>query len=268
MASRTRAISSVCLLMSAYWTFIIITHLGVKDAADKGLIPWSFTDPRTGNRWRRQAKGHHVRAFPIWLYCDDTSGNLSKKWNKHNSFLFTPAGLPRSLVHQEENIHFLSTSNIAPPLEMLDGIVDQLQYDAWFFVSTESTLTIAVHTLDNARRRESGRGTAKKKSSFLSSHPCSQCSGTTLCKARSPAMWVSLGSSSVGCVGCRKGVPRTATQRRLMKVRVALQLCLVLETDYNTVCYVQVSQIVPQIRRRVSRAAVKMRESSRKQCKT
>ncbi|KAJ6563200.1 hypothetical protein B0H10DRAFT_1843918 [Mycena sp. CBHHK59/15] len=50
-----------------------------------------------------------------------------QKWNKHNSFLFTAAGLPRQYVHRESNIHFLSTSNIAPPLEMLDGIVDQLQ---------------------------------------------------------------------------------------------------------------------------------------------
>ncbi|KAJ6569934.1 hypothetical protein B0H10DRAFT_1694933, partial [Mycena sp. CBHHK59/15] len=79
------------------------------------------------NRWRKQATGHRVVAFPVWLYCDDTSGNTSKKWNKHNSFLFTAAGLPRKFVHQESNIHFLSTSNIAPPLEMLDGIIDQLK---------------------------------------------------------------------------------------------------------------------------------------------
>lgn len=62
------------------------------------------------------------------MYCDDTSGNVSKKWNEHNSFLFTPAGLSRSETHVEFNIHFLSTSNIAPPLEMLDGILDQLEY--------------------------------------------------------------------------------------------------------------------------------------------
>ena len=65
--------------------------------------------------------------FPIWMYCDDTSGNLSKKWNEHNSFLFTAAGLPRTEAQKEFNIHFLSTSNIAPPLEMLDGIVEQLE---------------------------------------------------------------------------------------------------------------------------------------------
>ncbi|KAH9941369.1 hypothetical protein B0H21DRAFT_780213 [Amylocystis lapponica] len=34
----------------------------------------------------------------MWLYCDDTSGNSSKKWNKHNSILLTLAGLPRHLA--------------------------------------------------------------------------------------------------------------------------------------------------------------------------
>jgi hypothetical protein len=63
----------------------------------------------------------------MWLYCDDTSGNSSKKWNKHNSFLFTPAGLPREHVHWEHNIHFLCTSNLALPLEMLDEIVHQFK---------------------------------------------------------------------------------------------------------------------------------------------
>jgi hypothetical protein len=91
------------------------------------LQPWTRTNPLLGNRWRTQANGARVYAFPLWLYCDDTSGNLSKKWNKHNSFLFTPAGLPQHHVHQEYNIHFLCTSNIAPPLEMLDGIVQQLE---------------------------------------------------------------------------------------------------------------------------------------------
>ena len=49
----------------------------------------------------------------MWLYCDDTSGNLSKKWNKHNSILFTAAGLPNDQAHLEYNVHFLATSNIA-----------------------------------------------------------------------------------------------------------------------------------------------------------
>ncbi|KAH9935417.1 uncharacterized protein B0H18DRAFT_950971 [Fomitopsis serialis] len=62
------------------------------------------------------------------MYCDDTSGNMSKKWNKHNSWLFTPAGLPQEIGQQEGNVHFLVTLNLAPPLEMLDGIVSQLEH--------------------------------------------------------------------------------------------------------------------------------------------
>ncbi|KAJ3859265.1 hypothetical protein EV359DRAFT_75674 [Lentinula novae-zelandiae] len=102
-----------------------------KIIADKdtpeGFANWTKTNPLVGNQWIEKSNGKQVSAFPLWLHCDDTSGNLSKKWNKHNSFLFTPAGLPRHLAHKEKNVHFLCTSNIAPPLEMLDGIADQLE---------------------------------------------------------------------------------------------------------------------------------------------
>ncbi|KAK6997382.1 hypothetical protein R3P38DRAFT_3416225 [Favolaschia claudopus] len=88
---------------------------------------WDHTNPSEGNRWRAKANGSRVVVFPMWVYCDDTSGNVSKKWNEHNSFLMTPAGLPRAEAQKEYNIHFLCTSNIAQPLEMLDGIVEQLE---------------------------------------------------------------------------------------------------------------------------------------------
>ncbi|KAJ3846590.1 hypothetical protein EV368DRAFT_88779 [Lentinula lateritia] len=96
---------------------------------NQGIQPWTLTSAEHGfaNRWRVLAQGHEVLNFAMWLYCDDTSGNVSKKWNKHNSFLFTAAGLPREYAHQESNVHFLCTSNLAPPLEMLDGITKQLE---------------------------------------------------------------------------------------------------------------------------------------------
>ncbi|KAF9489986.1 hypothetical protein BDN71DRAFT_1484636 [Pleurotus eryngii] len=81
------------------------------DWAEQTCVHWSLTDPKLGNCWHTLSKGHRVVSFPLWMYCDDTSGNVSKKWNEHNSFL-------------EYNIHFLSTSNLAPLLEMLDGILD------------------------------------------------------------------------------------------------------------------------------------------------
>ncbi|KAJ7195401.1 hypothetical protein B0H12DRAFT_1299784, partial [Mycena haematopus] len=102
--------------------------IDVYDETTSTTAQWTHTDPKVGNPWRAKADRCRVVCFPLWMYCDDTSGNVSKKWNEHNSFLVTPAGLPREESQKEYNIHFLSTSNIAPPLEMLDGIVDQLEY--------------------------------------------------------------------------------------------------------------------------------------------
>ncbi|EGO00940.1 hypothetical protein SERLA73DRAFT_151545 [Serpula lacrymans var. lacrymans S7.3] len=100
----------------------------VVDSKTSSTSEWAFTDPNVGNRWRALSKRHKVLSFPIWMYCNNMSGNMSKKWNEHNSFLFIPAGLPCSEAQQEYNVHFLCTSNLAPPLEMLDGIVGQLKH--------------------------------------------------------------------------------------------------------------------------------------------
>ncbi|KAJ7124727.1 hypothetical protein C8R43DRAFT_898835 [Mycena crocata] len=99
--------------------------IDVIDPVTRESKPWAYTNPVIGNRWRAKANGSRVVAFPMWMYCDDTSGN--GKWNEHNSFLMTPAGLPREQSQKEYNIHFLCTSNLARPLEMLDGIVEQLE---------------------------------------------------------------------------------------------------------------------------------------------
>ncbi|KAJ3859245.1 hypothetical protein EV359DRAFT_86638 [Lentinula novae-zelandiae] len=58
------------------------------------------------------------------------------------------AGLPHQQVHQQSNIHFISTSNLAPPLEMLDGVVQQLDVSqrdgiwAWDIEAKEMVLMI------------------------------------------------------------------------------------------------------------------------------
>ncbi|EFP89843.2 uncharacterized protein PGTG_15799 [Puccinia graminis f. sp. tritici CRL 75-36-700-3] len=78
------------------------------------------------NRWRLKAAGRVIRHMPICLYADDTSGNSSKKWNKHISYYFTLAGLPPKLTNQHFNCHFLSTSNSAGAMELAEGIVDEL----------------------------------------------------------------------------------------------------------------------------------------------
>ncbi|EHS63694.1 uncharacterized protein PGTG_22817 [Puccinia graminis f. sp. tritici CRL 75-36-700-3] len=78
------------------------------------------------NPWRTKAGGKILRHVPISLYADDTSGNISKRWNKHLSFYFTLSGLPPNLSNQEFNCHFLATSNRAGVLELAEIIVDEL----------------------------------------------------------------------------------------------------------------------------------------------
>lgn len=156
------------------------------DSVDGFITPWTLTNPKDGNRWRAIADGARVYSFPIWLYCDDTSGNLSKKWNKHNSFLFTPAGLPRRFVHQEYNVHFLCTSNIAPPLEMLDGIVDQLESVPTRFCYVYEVLKFTYTAKHGIR--EFGHGTLCTRNGFLSYLQCWHFWATIQCRARWPAI--------------------------------------------------------------------------------
>ncbi|KAI9065031.1 hypothetical protein FKP32DRAFT_1568712, partial [Trametes sanguinea] len=81
-------------------------------------------------------------------YCDDTSGNVSKKWNKHNSVLIVLAGLPREMAQLLYNVHFLSTSNLASPLEMMEEITEALRdasengIEVWDCVHQEMVLVI------------------------------------------------------------------------------------------------------------------------------
>ncbi|KAI0739242.1 hypothetical protein C8Q80DRAFT_1124588 [Daedaleopsis nitida] len=100
------------------------------------------------NEWRIKAQGQRVHALPIWLYCDDTSGNTSKKWNKHNSIHFVLGGLPHDQVQRLYNIHFLSTSNVASPLEMMEKVSEVLRsahengIDVWECLTGEDALVI------------------------------------------------------------------------------------------------------------------------------
>jgi hypothetical protein len=68
-------------------------------------------------------------SLPIWLYCDDTSGNVSKKWNCHNSVLFALAGLPSTRSNHPFDIHFVTTSNELSPTELFAGVVAELRLE-------------------------------------------------------------------------------------------------------------------------------------------
>jgi hypothetical protein len=83
------------------------------------------TEIQLPNPWRTKADGKIIRHIPTTMYSDNTSGNISKQFNKHISFYFTFSGLPPTLTNQEYNCHFLSTSNRATVLEIAGQIVEE-----------------------------------------------------------------------------------------------------------------------------------------------
>ncbi|KAI8444521.1 hypothetical protein BY996DRAFT_8694743 [Phakopsora pachyrhizi] len=78
------------------------------------------------NPWRVKADGKMIRHIPLNFYSDDTSGNVSKQWNKHFSIFMSLAGLPPKLSNQESNTLFVATSNIATALELAAPVCDEL----------------------------------------------------------------------------------------------------------------------------------------------
>ncbi|KAH7881681.1 hypothetical protein F5I97DRAFT_1833534 [Phlebopus sp. FC_14] len=81
------------------------THkTGTIKGQELGICPWCLMDLVQGNHWRLWSQGHCVLTFMMWWYYNNTSDNLSKKWNKHNSFIFTAAGLPHVMAQKESNL--------------------------------------------------------------------------------------------------------------------------------------------------------------------
>ncbi|KAI8457360.1 hypothetical protein BY996DRAFT_6411693 [Phakopsora pachyrhizi] len=79
------------------------------------------------NPWRIKAEGKMIRHVPLSFYADDTSGNISKQWNKHISIFMSLAGLPPKLSNQEFNKLFVATSNIASALELAAPVFEELK---------------------------------------------------------------------------------------------------------------------------------------------
>ena len=65
--------------------------------------------------------------MPVVLFCDDTSGNRSKKWHAFNSWYLIFAGLPHQENAKLPNLVFLCTSDKVSPLDMSAPIVAELE---------------------------------------------------------------------------------------------------------------------------------------------
>eukprot|EP00731_Ephydatia_muelleri_P002721 Em0001g2721a len=75
---------------------------------------------------KEKASGRPVIMVPLILFCDDTSGNRSKKWHKFDCWYLLLAGLPRHENSKVSNIHFVCCSDKVTPLEMSQQIVSEL----------------------------------------------------------------------------------------------------------------------------------------------
>ncbi|KAI8454042.1 hypothetical protein BY996DRAFT_6431375 [Phakopsora pachyrhizi] len=102
------------------------------------------------NHWRVKAQGKMIRHVPLNFYADDTSGNLSKQWNKHISIFMSLAGLPPHFSNLEFNILFVGTSNISSALEFFTPVNEELNklsttgFSAFDFSIQEDVLVLPV----------------------------------------------------------------------------------------------------------------------------
>lgn len=101
--------------------------------------------------------------LPLIAFTDDTSGNLSKKWHKFDSWSIMPAGLPRHEVSKLPNIHFCCCSDVASAVEMSEAIVPELKllerdgieaYDAWLEQEVIVLAPLMCVIADNPRASE------------------------------------------------------------------------------------------------------------------
>ncbi|KAH9817521.1 hypothetical protein DFH28DRAFT_1155633 [Melampsora americana] len=143
--------------ISSFWRdfdHVVFNNKGLlKDFCSKEIRqskPNGYVSLPLVNPWRLKAKGKVIKHTPINLYSDDTSGNVSKKYNKHMNVLFSLSGLPPEILNQEYNVHFLATSNCASAPELLDHVVDEINdlsvegFEVYDHASGDNVLVLVV----------------------------------------------------------------------------------------------------------------------------
>lgn len=69
---------------------------------------------------------------PIIRFMDDSLGNISKQWNKHHVVYISSALLPQEQVEKRSNIHFITSSPHATPMELTKGVQECLEWVTFY----------------------------------------------------------------------------------------------------------------------------------------
>ncbi|CAD6940211.1 unnamed protein product [Tilletia controversa] len=96
------------------------------------------------NDLRLEWKGQLCVTLPLIMAIDDWGGGRSKKWDPHHSLLIMLAGLERSDLDQEKNIHLYGASNHATPAELVAAFTQDLQDAAGEFWDCQTNTTIWI----------------------------------------------------------------------------------------------------------------------------
>lgn len=119
-----------------------------------------------------------VKVVRLNLFTDDTSGNITKKWNKFDTWSMVPAALPLEERNKRENTHLICAHNRLSAMDMLPEIVDdlkELEQGVPMFDAERGEIVVVVAPLnfisaDNPRHAEiaCNKGLAP-------SFPCRKC---------------------------------------------------------------------------------------------
>ena len=76
---------------------------------------------------RQAACGKPSVCVPLLIFSDETSGNVSKKWNLLETYSMFLAGLERKELNKHTNIHFLATSHLVDTTTLGKAIAENLK---------------------------------------------------------------------------------------------------------------------------------------------
>ncbi|KAI9345979.1 hypothetical protein BD770DRAFT_475570 [Pilaira anomala] len=134
-------------------TTVILAHFDMVNTGNRSKHPLPANSKFDVNA---TPKNYQIyRSIPYNIFSDDTSGNLTKKWNCYDTWSMNPDAVPLSVANHYLNQLFLCGTNKLTAMEQLPYLVDDL---------------VALENADNPRHADV---TCMKASA--AAYPCRKC---------------------------------------------------------------------------------------------